>query len=110
MWFTVLLGFSLLLVYGAVAVLQDRDVRVSEESPLVPGFDRLRTNGARSAHFNEFDGDTWNMLPLALAEPPVDWMEASDDPDVVYARHRATRIRRFSRSDSETKLNRGIHR
>ena len=33
----------------------------------------------------EFDEETWNILPLAFAEPPEDWTEAMDDSMVMDA-------------------------
>jgi hypothetical protein len=110
-WIAVFLGLVLLLAYGALAVLQDFHRRVPEESPLIPGFDRSRGIGMSNS---EFDGDTWNILPLALAEAPVDWMEAVDDAHVIYTEDPIAR-RSFSRTDSRaesnrSKLNMGLHR
>ena len=33
----------------------------------------------------EIDEGTWNILPLAFAEPPEDWTEAMDDAMVMDA-------------------------
>ena len=65
---------------------------------LITGYDdksRTIETQAINGDLDEMDAEIWNLLPLAFADPPEDWSEATDDADLLVSEASRAPIEKF---------------